>query len=53
MNFYFLIYYSFGWVPVYYFFSFSFALMQKKQKIKDNPIAPRVCPAIATILSAE
>ena len=20
--------------------------MQKKQKIKDNPIAPRVCPAI-------
>jgi len=27
-------------------FAFSFALMQKKQKIKDNPIAPRVCPAI-------
>jgi len=27
-------------------FTFSFALMQKKQKIKDNPIAPRVCPAI-------
>jgi hypothetical protein len=27
-------------------FSFSFALIQKKQKIKDNPIAPRVCPAI-------
>jgi hypothetical protein len=26
--------------------AFSFALMQKKQKIKDNPIAPRVCPAI-------
>ena len=31
------------------FFAFSFALMQKKQKIKDNPIAPRVCPAIATV----
>jgi hypothetical protein len=30
-------------------FSFSFALMQKKQKIKDNPIAPRVCPAIALL----
>jgi len=24
--------------------------MQKKQKIKDNPIAPRVCPANATDL---
>jgi hypothetical protein len=28
--------------------AFSFALMQKKQKIKDNPIASRVCPANAT-----
>lgn len=26
--------------------AFSFALMQKKQKIKDNPIAPRVCPGL-------
>ena len=25
-------------------FSFSFALMQKKQKIKENTIAPRVFP---------
>jgi hypothetical protein len=25
-------------------FAFSFALMQKKQKIKENPIAPRVFP---------
>jgi hypothetical protein len=29
------------------FFSSSFALMQKKQKIKDNPIRPGVCPACA------
>jgi len=28
-------------------FASSFALMQKKQKIKDNPIAPRVCPTNA------
>jgi hypothetical protein len=27
-------------------FAPSFALMQKKQKIKDNPIAPRVCPGL-------
>ena len=31
----------------YSLLAFSFALMQKKQKIKDNPIAPRVCPACA------
>jgi hypothetical protein len=30
------------------FFAFSFALMQKKQKIKDNPNASAVCPACAT-----
>ena len=29
-------------------FAFSFALMQKKQKIKDNPKPPAVCPANAT-----
>jgi hypothetical protein len=29
------------------FFALSFVLIQKKQKIKDNPIAPRVCPARA------
>jgi hypothetical protein len=28
------------------FFAFSFVLIQKKQKIKDNPIAPRVCPSL-------
>jgi len=33
-------------------FASSFALMQKKQKIKDNPIAPRVCPAYAPTLFA-
>jgi len=33
-------------VLINFVFAFSFALMQKKQKIKDNPIAPRVCPAI-------
>ena len=33
-------------VLIDFVFAFSFALMQKKQKIKDNPIAPRVCPAI-------
>jgi uncharacterized phage-associated protein len=32
-----------------FYFAFSFALMQKKQKIKDNPIAPRVCPAITPL----
>jgi hypothetical protein len=25
-------------------FAFSFVLIQKKQKIKENPIAPRVFP---------
>jgi hypothetical protein len=28
------------------FFALSFVLIQKKQKIKDNPIAPRVCPGL-------
>ena len=28
------------------YFSFSFALMQKKQKIKENPIAPHVFPCL-------
>jgi hypothetical protein len=28
--------------------AFSFALMQKKQKIKENPIAPRVFPSLRT-----
>jgi len=27
-------------------FAFSFALMQKKQKIKENTIAPRVFPCL-------
>ena len=27
-------------------FALSFALMQKKQKIKENPIAPRVFPGL-------
>jgi len=29
-----------------YSFALSFALMQKKQKIKENPIAPRVFPGL-------
>jgi hypothetical protein len=29
-------------------FAFSFALMQKKQKIKENPIAPHVFPCLHT-----
>jgi len=28
------------------YLSFSFALMQKKQKIKENPTAPRVFPCL-------
>jgi hypothetical protein len=30
---------------LYLLFAFSFALMQKKQKIKENPIAPHVFPS--------
>ena len=33
-------------VLIDFVFAFSFALMQKKKKIKNNPIAPRVCPDI-------
>jgi hypothetical protein len=29
---------------LYLLFAFSFALMQKKQKIKENPIGPHVFP---------